>query len=111
MKLTIHHVLYKDGYGYADYCDCGEQSFVCQHCGVAYCITFLSKSLIDDKNTCIKCFDKNKEEIKEYDSMTEEAQKLYEILKAYYPKFKHEDIMDCVIGYANIRVYKKDLEE
>jgi hypothetical protein len=56
----------------------------------------------------------NEEQIKddeEYDSMTDEAKELYDILEEHYPDFKHNDIMDCVMGYAGMKVFKNDEEE
>ena len=52
-----HRVKHIEGYGYADYCDCGEQSFVCQHCGRARCINEHKTS--KGKNACIRCFLRN----------------------------------------------------
>jgi len=42
----------------------------------------------------------------EYQNMTDTAKELYDILEEHYPEFKHDDIMDCVIGYANMKVFK-----
>ena len=49
-----HRTNYLDGYGYADYCECGEQTFVCQHCGSVKCIT--EHKMFKDKNSCRRCF-------------------------------------------------------
>ena len=54
----IHNVYYKKDYGWAKFCDCGRDSFVCQHCGQAKCVTQLSNIPINDKNTCVQCYNK-----------------------------------------------------
>lgn len=50
------------------------------------------------------------EEQNEYESMTDIAQELYDIIEEGPKKYKHEDIMDAVIGFANMKIFKKEVQ-
>lgn len=59
-EYAKHKVKYFEDYGYADFCDCGRDSFVCQTCGKVKCSIHLADGKVNDKNACTDCYFKAK---------------------------------------------------
>ena len=48
-----HYVEYIEDHGWSDFCSCGNDTFICQVCGKAKCLTQYGRK--NNKNTCLSC--------------------------------------------------------